>query len=156
MNDELRFFLEKGPTSVKELSRLTGRSTSGIYKALKDVPGIITEQKGRETLFSLPPAAAPAGEAPTTPAPKAEPVKGKRGRPALAAGKQLYPSDALLGTVGIGAPMYENPRRKNSHGYKSLQLVIDNPGITTEEFVKLGGRLNDLRWDLDHGNVKAE
>ena len=49
-----------------------------------------------------------------------------------------------------------NPRREGSHGYKSLQIIIDNPGITTEAFAEAGGRLVDLKWDLAHGNAKAE
>lgn len=49
-----------------------------------------------------------------------------------------------------------NPRREGSHGHRSLQIIIDNPGITTEDYVKAGGRMNDLHWDVDHGNVKTE
>jgi hypothetical protein len=47
-----------------------------------------------------------------------------------------------------------NPRRPDSHGFRSLQLIIDNPGIRVDEFREKGGRLNDLRWDLSHGNVE--
>jgi hypothetical protein len=47
-----------------------------------------------------------------------------------------------------------NPRRPDSHGFRSLQLIIDNPGIRVDEFREKGGRLNDLRWDLAHGNVE--
>ena len=48
-----------------------------------------------------------------------------------------------------------NDRREGSHGHKSLQIIIDNPGITTEAFVEAGGRLVDLKWDMDKGNVTA-
>lgn len=48
-----------------------------------------------------------------------------------------------------------NQRREGSHGHKSLQIVIDNPGITTEAFIEAGGRLVDLKWDIDKGNVTA-
>lgn len=48
-----------------------------------------------------------------------------------------------------------NVRREGSHGHKSLQIIIDNPGITTEAFVEAGGRLVDLKWDIAHGNVAA-
>lgn len=48
-----------------------------------------------------------------------------------------------------------NVRREGSHGHKSLQIIIDNPGITTEAFVEAGGRLVDLKWDIEHSNVVA-
>lgn len=48
-----------------------------------------------------------------------------------------------------------NPRKPGSHGHKSIQVIIDHPGITTEEYLKTGGRLNDLKWDIDHKFVQA-
>lgn len=49
----------------------------------------------------------------------------------------------------------ENPRREGSHGYKSIQIIIDNPGITTEAFIEAGGRLVDLKWDIKNNSVTA-
>jgi hypothetical protein len=49
--------------------------------------------------------------------------------------------------VGTG-----NPRRAGSHGHRSLQIIIDNPGLTVDDYREKGGRLNDLRWDIEHGN----
>ena len=48
-----------------------------------------------------------------------------------------------------------NPRRTNTHGHKSHQIILDNPGITTEDFIEQGGRANDLKWDIDHDFVVA-
>lgn len=171
MDDELRFFLKRGPTSVKELARLTGKSDSGIRKAIINAGDEVSTTKNEKgvTLAFIPPktnedgaGATKAGE--STPAPSAtengapaSPAAAKdgRGRKATAAGQNLFPSEQLL--VGDDSPQtYQNPRRQNSHGYRSLQIVIDNPGITTEEYVAKGGRLNDLRWDIAHGNVRAE
>lgn len=164
MDKELRYFLQQGPTTVKELSRLTGKSTSILYKSLKG-DNIITTDSPKGKLFSI---SAPeansngAGSVPEAlaaenpaPASAVAPVAAKRGRKASFGGKQLYPDASLLG--GDDSPAtYQNPRRKNSNGYRSLQLIIDRPGITTDDYVAAGGRLNDLRWDVAHGNVRAE
>lgn len=50
----------------------------------------------------------------------------------------------------------ENPRRPGSFGFESMKIIIDKPGITTEDFVAKGGRPNDLRWDIEHKNVEAK
>lgn len=52
----------------------------------------------------------------------------------------------------------KNPRRPGSYGHTSLQIIIDagDAGITTEDYVKAGGRMNDLHWDIDHGSAVAE
>lgn len=68
----------------------------------------------------------------------------RRGRKSALAGKKL--THTKDGT---------NPRREGTHGYKSHQIILDNPGITTEAFLEAGGRMNDLNWDISHGHVKA-
>jgi hypothetical protein len=165
MDKELRYFLEQGPTTVKELARLTGKSTSTIYKNLKDVEGLVESDSPNGKRFHLVaaspvdgPLASTETSTPETPndqtAVAPAPSTGVRGRKATAAGQRLFPDASLLG--GDEPQTYQNPRRKDSHGYRSLQIIIDNPGITTEEFIAKGGRLNDLRWDIAHGNVKVE
>lgn len=67
-----------------------------------------------------------------------------RGRTSAFAGKHLR--------AAVGS----NPRRPGSHGYRSLQIIIDNPGISTEDFVKSGGRLVDLAWDYQRDRVVVE
>lgn len=46
-----------------------------------------------------------------------------------------------------------NPRREGTFGYHSFSLIKN--GITIEKFVQKGGRMKDLRWDLEHGYVKV-
>jgi CRISPR/Cas system CSM-associated protein Csm5 (group 7 of RAMP superfamily) len=41
-----------------------------------------------------------------------------------------------------------NPRRKGSHGFRSYQMILDNPNIAYEEFLRLGGRRQDLAHDV--------
>lgn len=93
-------------------------------------------------------AAAPAtaAKAPKAPkAPKAE-GEGKRGRVSQFSGMKLKPT------------VETNVRREGSHGHKSLQLIIaaGKDGILYEDYIAKGGRLNDLSWDIDKGNVTAE
>jgi hypothetical protein len=44
----------------------------------------------------------------------------------------------------------ENPRGKKSDkaDWKSSDIILNNPGITFEKFIELGGRECDLRWDI--------
>jgi hypothetical protein len=177
MDNELRYFLQQGPTTAKELARVTGKSTSTIYKALKagrESGDILVhdDANGDATRFYVKPdteapedgqgatAAPKNGQTPTdaTPVAPAHPSKPeKRGRKATAAGLKLYLGENMRSEDGPGSSFtWINPRRAGSAGFKSLQIIIDTPGILTEDFVKAGGRLNDLRWDLAHGNVRAE
>jgi hypothetical protein len=51
----------------------------------------------------------------------------------------------------------ENPRRKGSFGFKSMQVILKaRKPITIEEFTTKGGRLRDLHWDIAFGNVKVK
>lgn len=45
-----------------------------------------------------------------------------------------------------------NPRREGSWGHQSLGIV--RSGMTVAQFVSKGGRLRDLHWDAQRGNVK--
>lgn len=165
MDKELQFFLEQGPTTVKELARLTGKSTSGIYKALK-ADGVIAADSDKGKVFSMLPASPVDGAGDTAQSLPTKPiiqfdedVPAKRGRKNTAAGQKLSPGLQMLAageTPKEKGNHYVNPRRAGSHGYRSLQIIIDHPGITTEEYIAKGGRLNDLRWDLAHGNVRTE
>ena len=47
-----------------------------------------------------------------------------------------------------------NPRREGTHGYNSFNLIKN--GMTYEEYIDLGGRANDLQWDLDHNWVELK
>ena len=79
------------------------------------------------------------------PVPGSEPaVKNPRGRPAANRGKALFTTTD------------ENPRFPGSFGYHSWNIIKNAPGILYEDYLKAGGRNNDLRWDLAHEFVRAE
>jgi len=46
----------------------------------------------------------------------------------------------------------ENPRRKDTHGWKSFNVIKD--GMTFEEYVQAKGRTKDLDWDAKKGHVE--
>jgi hypothetical protein len=75
-------------------------------------------------------------------------AQGRKGKPSRSAGKGLYPTQS---TVEKG-----NPRRENTHGRKSLQIIIDNPGISYEDFLTKGGRNKDLLWDIKYGHAEVK
>ena len=49
---------------------------------------------------------------------------------------------------------HRNPRRLGTHGRRSLQLIIDAKVLHIHDFLYLGGRIKDLRWDLERYRVK--
>lgn len=73
-----------------------------------------------------------------------EKTNGIRGRKSGLLGKKLHPKVAA------------NPRRQNTWGHRSMAIILGSPGLTTEEFVKAGGRLKDLIWDLKYKHVEAK
>lgn len=158
MNAELKHFLTEAPHTAQDLARLTGKSVSTIYKAIKDAEGVQSKgnANGSGSVYWLEPledgpgttekvpVANPTGGAPSiVPDPAGSPAKGKRGRKPAFAGCKLIPASE------------ENPRRKASHGFKSLQIIIDQPGVSYDDYLEAGGRLVDLRWDINKGNVKV-
>lgn len=49
----------------------------------------------------------------------------------------------------------QNPRREGTKGFKSFNLILKAGGALSYDLYKLmGGRPNDLQWDLDHGFVE--
>lgn len=71
-------------------------------------------------------------------------VSGIRGRKSDLAGKRLTPKvDAT-------------PRRQNTFGYRSMAIILNSPGLTTEEFVAAGGRMKDLIWDIKYRRVEVK
>jgi hypothetical protein len=71
-------------------------------------------------------------------------VKRPRGRPSASYGKALFVIPD------------SNPRFPGSFGYHSWNIIQANPGIVYEDYLKAGGRNNDLRWDLAREFVRAE
>lgn len=158
MNAELKHFLTEGPRSAQDLARLTGKSVSTIYKAIKDADEVKSRpnpsgsgnvywlqplEDGPEAIETAPSTNPTAQSHAIVPDQVKSPTNGKRGRKPGFAGCRLT------------AICSENPRRKNSHGFKSLQIIIDRPDISYDDYLAAGGRLVDLRWDINNGNVKA-
>lgn len=56
----------------------------------------------------------------------------------------------------LTAKVKENPRKAGTIGRNSFQLILENPGIVFEKFRELGGRVNDLKWDIEHDWVEAK
>lgn len=57
-------------------------------------------------------------------------------------------------TILLAHAVKSNPRREGTHGHKSMEIVMNaKNGVTYEEYVKLGGRRQDLAWDLQHEYV---
>ena len=50
----------------------------------------------------------------------------------------------------------KNPRREATHGFHSMGILINaSPSnVTFEDYIKDGGRIADLQWDLNKGNVE--
>jgi hypothetical protein len=46
-----------------------------------------------------------------------------------------------------------NPRREGSYGYRSMEIIIANPGIAYEDYLARGGRRDDIDWDTKFGNA---
>jgi hypothetical protein len=56
----------------------------------------------------------------------------------------------------IVATVKDNPRRKGSHGAKSMDVILrSRKPMAVETFVEKGGRLRDLHWDINAGHVKT-
>lgn len=57
----------------------------------------------------------------------------------------------------LKATVEANTRREGSHGHKSLGIIMaaGKDGILYEDYIKKGGRLNDLVWDVNKDNVEA-
>lgn len=55
----------------------------------------------------------------------------------------------------IHAKVKVNPRRTGTHGFRSMAIILENDGLTYEQYIEKGGRNNDLRWDIEHDNVRC-
>lgn len=117
--------------------------SNGTFTTIEDLVGtpLVPEAETQVDEEAAPAVINTREEATMTDQNEAEP--NRRGRKSQFAGKVLT------------SKCETNPRRANTHGYKSHQIILDNPGITNEEFVELGGRANDLKWDIDNDFVVA-
>lgn len=67
-----------------------------------------------------------------------------RGRKSVLAGKKLT------------SACDENPRKAGSKGHASHAIVMENPGITYEEFRAKGGHPGYAKLDVEEGYMVAE
>ncbi len=70
---------------------------------------------------------------------------GKRGRKSIYEGKRIILKD----------PCENNPRRRFSHGFNSFEIILKHKEIPYEKYIQLGGRRQDLAWDLYMKRVKV-
>ena len=50
----------------------------------------------------------------------------------------------------------KNPRTKDTIGWKTLEIIMSNPGIIYEDFLAKGGRRLDMAFDVKQGIVLAK
>lgn len=55
----------------------------------------------------------------------------------------------------LTAKSAENPRRPGTRGHQSFQVILDNPGCSTEFYLSNGGRHQDIKFDIAHDYVEA-
>ena len=85
-------------------------------------------------------------------------VEKPKGRPQSTYGKDTsFTAPDRLSTNKMSLK-YNNPRRKGTHGWKFMGLILKNPGITLEQiqkFYKPTGEkfMHHLKWDVEHGNI---
>lgn len=130
----VKMFKDK-TTAAKRLLCLAEAKAELVVPQRTQPTSIAPEEKVSETIAKV--------KSDKAPKVKAE-SDGKRGRKSNFNGLKLH-------SVNV-----ENPRREGTHGHKSMQIIIDNPGISYEDFIAKGGRANDLRWDIEHSNVVAK
>ena len=116
----------------KDINRMSDNKT-GVARLWDAMQSIQPEEKEVKTVSGV--------------KPKEEaniPKKETRGR------KSKFSDHTVLTTT-----LTENPRRKGSNGYNSMQIIIEakDKKITYAQYINLGGRRQDLVWDLDKGNV---
>ena len=60
-----------------------------------------------------------------------------------------------LAGATLMATTKDNPRKPGTFGYRSMAIIMRHPGLTLEDYLSYGGRMNDLRWDIEHNNVEV-
>jgi len=63
-------------------------------------------------------------------------------------------SDSKYSGMCLYSMSKDNHRRQGSFGYHSMQIIIENNGISYEDYISKGGRTRDLDWDLDKCHVE--
>lgn len=77
--------------------------------------------------------------------PEVELTSARRGTVSKYSGRVFVPITPLNKD---GRP--SNPRRPDSHGWRSFNLFVVHGELVYEDYIAKGGRSNDLEWDLNH------
>jgi hypothetical protein len=76
-------------------------------------------------------------------------------QPSAAPSKSYVKKSKASNNSNIKLLVESNPRSIGSHGHRSFQILMDSDRqLTVAEYLALGGRMNDLNWDIDHGWVE--
>lgn len=150
--------LEKSNVKLGQLVELYNSLSSSPVKNFRDRPTgikrIIALAQAKAKLVEQP------KEEPMTEvaAPvKAKPEKKQRAEKAPSTGKKGRTSHFEGKTIRLNPDVKENPRREGTHGYTSMQIILNSPnGISYEDYIGAGGRRQDLAWDIAHGSVYVE
>lgn len=112
-----------------------------------------TAQKTPAAPAGTKPAAAPAAGTNTTAAAPKAPKAGAKPKGEGAGRGRVSQFSGMI----LKAAVKTNTRREGSHGHKSLGIILaaGDKGISYEDYVAKGGRLNDLVWDVNKDNVEA-
>lgn len=151
MNADIEYALKQGPSTTKEIARVTGNSISTIQKAVGESRvQSKPNPNGTGKVFWI----AEEGQeeekpSPETPVPTREEARSLSKPSIRKRRKSRFDRKRLKAIAAI------NDRREGSHGQHSLQIIIDNPSITYEEFLRAGGRRVDLAWDVERGMVEV-
>ena len=83
-------------------------------------------------------------------------VDGDGSRTYAVAASARIPSE-LAGKYLKSNLVYINPRRYGTHGYRSFEIIrsAENKTVHIDDFLYLGGRLKDLRWDRGRFRVSV-
>lgn len=96
----------------------------------------------------------PAASSKKTPTAEKKPV-------ALAQGQGNRNTDEELQKLSIVPVAAMNPRRANTHGFRSWEVIVKFLAKTGKKtmpvatYIENGGRMKDLRWDILHGHAEV-
>jgi len=151
--------------SEKAVKRFSDRKTGikRLFKLVEDTPITQTYWDSGEYNAKLgskktPQVEALPGMTPLGIKPKDEMELYREKVPATEPKKVAKPRGAFAGKM-IKPLVTENPRKVNTKevcGYASFELLLKHGADMPYEFyIKSGGRLQDLKWDIDHGWVEV-
>jgi hypothetical protein len=135
--DMLKYTRREYPDWVPENFRFASSENEGIIKPSSDQDDHETETKGKRHMTNK------AAE-------KVETEKKERAPRSPFTKKKLLASQITMAKSG------KNYRKEGTKGHATMKIVQENPGITGQELVDKGGRIEDVIWDLKNENEQAK